>query len=394
MGSRKINIFDLFTGMLGESKNISIKKKNKTTRNNGLKIIKNFEVKKLEILDINGICDKKLMPKISKEEIKKLYESMILTRVFDEKALNLQRQGRLGVYASMRGQEASIIGSSYALEKDDWMFPCFRENGALLLKGYPMHQLFMYWGGDEMGMQVPSNVNSFPISIAVGTQTLHAVGAAYANQYLNKKVASIVYFGDGGTSEGDFHEAMNLAGSFKLPVVFFCQNNQYAISVPRSVQSASETIAQKAIAYGFSGIQVDGNDIFAVYKAAKEALDNARAGKGPTLIESYTYRIGDHTTSDDAKKYRNEKELNEWLEKDPIARLEKYMRKNKISNAIYEKKVLENASRQVDLAVKKYESAPLQNPEEIFNYMYSELTPELKEQKEDMLKNLKEENES
>ena len=220
MGSRKINIFDLFTGMLGESKNISIKKKNKTTRNNGLKIIKNFEVKKLEILDINGICDKKLMPKISKEEIKKLYESMILTRVFDEKALNLQRQGRLGVYASMRGQEASIIGSSYALEKDDWMFPCFRENGALLLKGYPMHQLFMYWGGDERGMQVPSNVNSFPISIAVGTQTLHAVGAAYANQYLNKKVASIVYFGDGGTSEGDFHEAMNLAGSFKLPVVF------------------------------------------------------------------------------------------------------------------------------------------------------------------------------
>jgi pyruvate dehydrogenase E1 component alpha subunit len=215
---------------------------------------------------------------------------MILSRVFDEKALNLQRQGRLGVYASMRGQEASIIGSAYALKKEDWIFPCFRENGALILRGYPMHQLFMYWGGDERGMQVPGNVNSFPVSIAVGTQTLHAVGAAYANQYLNKKVVNIVYFGDGGTSEGDFHEAMNFAGVFQVPAIFICENNQYAISVPRQKQTHSETIAQKAVAYGIEGIQVDGMDVFAVYKAAKDAVDKARNGKGPTLIECCTYR--------------------------------------------------------------------------------------------------------
>lgn len=388
MGSRKINIFDLFTGMLGESKNISIKKKNKTTRNNGLKIIKNFEVKKLEILDINGICDKKLMPKISKEEIKKLYESMILTRVFDEKALNLQRQGRLGVYASMRGQEASIIGSSYALEKDDWMFPCFRENGALLLKGYPMHQLFMYWGGDERGMQVPSNVNSFPISIAVGTQTLHAVGAAYANQYLNKKVASIVYFGDGGTSEGDFHEAMNLAGSFKLPVVFFCQNNQYAISVPRSVQSASETIAQKAIAYGFSGIQVDGNDIFAVYKATQNALNKARNGQGPTFIECLTYRMGDHTTADDATRYRDPKEMEYWKARDPIDRLRKYMLKKKIWNDEDEKNLLATIAERIDKIVQQYESIQAPKPEEMFKFTFQEMDERQKLQLEEMKRSI------
>src|SRR3989344_7270856 len=317
-----------------------------------LKTLKKFEVKKLEVLAKGGNVDKKLMPKLNKKDIKKLYEFMILTRVFDKKALSLQRQGRLGTYASMEGQEAAIIGSSFALKKEDWLFPCFRENGALILRGLPMENLFMYWAGDERGMNIPKNVNIFPISIPVGTQILHAVGMAFAAKIKAHKVCSLVYFGDGATSEGDFHEGMNIAGVFKLPVVFICQNNQYAISVKREKQTASETLAQKAIAYGFNGIQVDGNDVFAVYKATKEALDLARKGKGPTLIECYTYRINDHTTSDDSKKYRDEKEVNEWRKKDPIIRLWYYMKNKKLWSKEYEKKIIEKLTKAVEESVK------------------------------------------
>ncbi len=354
-----------------------------------LKTLKKFEVKRLEILNQNGKCDSKLMPKLNKEEIKKLYEYMILTRVFDNKALKLQRQGRLGTYASMQGQEASIIGSSYALKKEDWLFPCFRENGALILRGQTMESLFMYWGGDERGMKIPDNVNNFPISIPVGTQILHAVGVALGAKLKNDKICSLVYFGDGATSEGDFHEGMNIAGALKLPVVFLCQNNQFAISVPRSKQTASETLAQKAIAYGFNGIQVDGNDIFAVYKATKEALEFARKGNGPTLIECETYRINDHTTSDDSKKYRNEKEVEEWKKKDPIIRLWNYMKSKNMWTKEYESKIINKCTKEVDEAVHKAESVDKPNYEDIFKYVTKEMSLKLEEELEELKKFVK-----
>ena len=341
----------------------------------------NFNVKKLEILDVNGNVDKKLMPKLNSNQIKEMYYYMLLTRIFDEKALSLQRQGRLGTYAPNKGQEASEIGTGYALSKDDFCFPAFRENGVYMLRGMPLDLLFLFWMGDERGMQIPKNVNMFPIAIPVSTQILHAVGYSFASKIKKEKKVTLTYFGDGATSKGDFHEGMNFAGVFKLPIVFICQNNQYAISINVKDQTASKTIAQKAIAYGFNGIQVDGNDVFAVYKATKEAVENARKGI-PTLIECFTYRLGDHTTSDDAKKYRNEKELQEWTKKDPILRLRNYMIKNKIANKDYFGKVENELRKKVDNAVKKAESYPKQKIEEMFNYIYDKKDSRLNEQLE------------
>lgn len=342
----------------------------------------NFRVERLEILNVNGDADKRLMPRLTNKQIKEMYEKMFLTRVFDEKALSLQRQGRLGTFAPNKGQEASQIGSAYALNKEDFCFPAFRENGVYLSRGMPIDLLFLYWMGDERGMKIPENVNMFTVAIPVSTQILHAVGYAWACKIKNKKEVTLTYFGDGATSKGDFHEAMNFAGVFKLPIVFICQNNQYAISLPVKQQTASKTIAQKAFAYGFNGIQVDGNDVFAVYKAVKEAVENARNGKGPTLIECFTYRLGDHTTSDDAKKYRDENELQEWMKKDPLLRLERYMIKKKIANLNYFKQIENKTKKLIDDAVKKAESYPKQSINEMFDYVYDKKDARLNEQLE------------
>ncbi|MBI2452209.1 pyruvate dehydrogenase (acetyl-transferring) E1 component subunit alpha [Candidatus Pacearchaeota archaeon] len=352
------------------------------------KTIANFSVKYLQILDEKGNCDEKQKPKLPNEEIKKIYELLILTRVFDEKALNLQRQGRLGTYASVKGQEACQIGSAILLQAQDYIFPAFREHGVFLTLGIRPSVLFQYWGGDERGMQMPKNVNILPVSIPVGSHPIHAVGAAMAFNYLNKKSIAITYFGDGATSEGDFHEAMNFAGVFKAPVIFICQNNQFAISFPVKEQTAAETLAQKAIAYGFEGIRIDGNDIFAVYQATKKAIEKARAGKGPTFVECFTYRMGDHTTSDDSIRYRSEKEVKLWEKKDPIERLKNYMLKNKIAEKNYFLQVRQKAEKLINDEVEIYEKIPVAAPDEIFNYVYASLTDELKEQLDDFKKEI------
>src|SRR3989344_917683 len=344
------------------------------------KVIKTFEIKRLEILNQAGKCDDKLKPKLSNEDIKKLYEAMILTRIYDQKAFSLQRSGRLGTYPEMQGQEATIIGSASALENDDWIFPSFREVGGLILRGYSAEQSLQYWGGDERGLKIDEELNIFPMAITVGAQSLHAVGAGMAKQIKKEEGVIVTYFGDGATSEGDLSEALNFAGVFNVPIVFICQNNQFAISVSRKKQTKAETLAQKAIAAGFEGIQVDGNDVFAVYKATKDALTKARNGKGPTFIECETYRMGDHTTSDDASRYRDKKEVESWKKKDPIERLEKYMKAKKIWNETYHNKVVEDATKKVENAVNKYLNIQNANPEEIFGYIYSDLTYQLKEQ--------------
>ena len=351
------------------------------------KTIAKFSVKYLQILNEKGQCNEKLKPKLSKEQLLQLYESMILMRAFDEKALKLQRQGRLGTYASLRGQEACQAGSAFLFEKQDLIFPAFREHGVFLIRGTPPEMLFQFWAGDEQGMQIPQNCNMFSVAITVGAQPLHAVGAAISFSLQKKPAATITYFSDGATSTGDFHEAMNFAGVFKAPCIFICQNNQYAISLPVKEQTASQTIAQKALAYGFEGIQVDGNDVFAVWKATLAALKKARAGRGPTLIECFTYRLGDHTTSDDAKKYRKESEVLAWQKKDPIERLKKYLQKKKLWNPMYEIKVRRKSESAVEQAVQKAESIPPEQPENIFKYIFKELTPELKEQQESLQKN-------
>lgn len=355
------------------------------------KTIAEFSIEYLQILDENARVDKKLMPSISSAQIKKMYEIMILTRMFDEKAVKMQRQGRLGTYAQVKGQEACQIPATLLMQKQDIAFPAFREHALFLGLGFPPETLYQAWGGDERAMKVSRKYNLFPISVPVGSHLLHAVGAARAFQLQKKKAISLVFFGEGATSEGDCLEAFNFAGIFKAPIVFFCQNNQYAISVPRKEQTAAKTLAQKAIAFGFQGIQVDGNDIFAMYKATLDAFKKAREGKGPTLIECYTYRLGDHTTSDDAKKYRKESEVSQWEKKGPILRLEKYMKAKKIAKDSYFKSVKTNAEKIIFHAVEEYESLQPPPQEDIFNYLYEKPTQELKEQlikfKEDQNKN-------
>jgi len=345
-------------------------------------VIEKFNVEYLQILDEEGRCDEKLKPRIPVNELKKIYFLFQLTRAFDEKALSLQRQGRIGTYAPVKGEEACQIASSILMEKEDIAFPAFREHGVYITRGMPLEMLYQYWGGDERGMNIPENVNVFPVSIPVGTHMLHATGMAIAFQIQKKKSVSLTYFSDGATSEGDFHEAMNFAGEFKAPVIFICQNNQYAISTPVREQTASKTIAQKAIAYGFEGIRVDGNDVFAVYKATKEALERARDGKGPSFIECYTYRLGDHTTSDDASKYRTEKEVKLWEKKDPIIRFEKYLISKKILSKNEIKIVINRVNKIIEDAVKKYESIKPENIEDIFNYTYEKMPSEIKDQLE------------
>jgi len=345
-----------------------------------IKTIQKFEVKYMQILDEHSKCDEHLRPKLRPNEIKRLYEGMILSRSYDDRALKLQRQGRIGTFASLLGQEAIHTGSALAIKDTDWIVPSFRCEGVFISKGHSIEKIYQVWGGDERGYVCPKDVNILPFEITVGTQMLHACGIAYGIKLKKKNAAVVTYFGDGGTSEGDFHEAMNFAGVFKLPVVFICQNNQYAISVPVSKQTASKTLAQKAIAYGFEGIKVDGNDIFSVYKSVKEALDKARKGQGPTLIECFTYRRSDHTTADDASKYRTKKEVKEWEEKDPIDRLAKYMLNKKIADLDYFVKVKKQAEVKIDEAVKKYERLSPADPTDILKFTYENMTENLQDQ--------------
>jgi pyruvate dehydrogenase E1 component alpha subunit len=338
--------------------------------------------KMFQILKADGTLVQGGKPPINDQETLTLYQKMLFIRLADQKALLLQRQGRFGTYAPIWGQEACQVGSAYVLQKDDWVFPAFREIGATVIRGIPLKDYFLYWMGNEIGSRAPEGINFFPVSVPVGTHPLHAVGAAWAAKLRTDKIVTITYFGDGATSEGDFHEAMNFAGVFKTPTIFFCQNNQYAISVPRSMQTASKTLAQKAIAYGFDGIQIDGNDLFAVITASKEAVDKARSGGGPTLIEGVTFRFGPHTTADDPTKYRTEKEIEPWKPREPLIRLRLYLKSRGLWNEEVEQKMTEEAQKEIDQAVKDAEAVPSPEPDEMFTSVFAEMTPQMREQLE------------
>jgi len=356
-------------------------------------MIENYDPLKGEMLRIlhpDGRLEETLRPDLSDETVQNLYRKMVLIRVADQKALMLQRQGRFGTYAPCQGQEAAQVGSAFALEKGDWVFPSFRETGVILIKGGTLQDLFLYWMGNEEGQKVPPDLNIFPISVPVGSHPLHAVGCAWAAKLRGEKICTVAYFGDGATSEGDFHEAMNFAGVFQTPTIFFCQNNQYAISVPRKRQCAAKTLAQKAIGYGFLGIQVDGNDLFAAYAATREARQRALSGQGPTMIEAVTYRFGPHTTADDPTKYREDEEVQQWRALDPLPRLARYLQSKGLWNEELETKFKSEAEAMVDQAAEDAENRPLPQPEEMFKYTFAEMTPTLKEQLDDYLVFLRE----
>ncbi|MDJ0987846.1 MAG: thiamine pyrophosphate-dependent dehydrogenase E1 component subunit alpha, partial [Desulfobacterales bacterium] len=263
----------------------------------------------LSILNEKGKLDRDLEPDIPDDVLLQLHRTMLLARKFDERLLNLQRQGRIGTFAPITGQEAAQLGTIAHLRPTDWMVPAFRESAAELWRGRTLESIIIYNNGFNEGVAIPDDRNDFPISVPVGSQMIHAVGLGWAAKYRQTDNVAMTYFGDGATSQGDFHEALNFAAVYQSPVIFVCQNNQWAISIPVSQQTRSQTLAQKALAYGMPGIQVDGNDILAVYAAAQEAVQRARSGEGPTLIECVTYRLMMHTTADDPKRYRTDEEV-------------------------------------------------------------------------------------
>jgi len=252
--------------------------------------------------------------------------------------------------------------------------------GPYITLGLPLKNYYLYWMGNEEGMHIPAGLNIFTISVPVGSQLPHAVGCAMAMKYRKEQAAAIAYFGEGATSEGDFNEALNFAGVFKTPNVFVCFNNQYAISTPVRQQTAAKTIAEKAAAFGFTGIRADGNDVLAMYALTLEALEKARSGGGPTLIEAFTYRMGDHTTSDDASRYRAEQEVKDWSQRDPIERFRVYLREKGLWDEAFEAKIQKEAEDLINRAVAEAENTPPPRPEDVFIHTYKEMTPELNRQ--------------
>ena len=359
------------------------------------KEIANFTVSYLQILDESGNPDKELEPKISKNDLLKMYRDMVLAREIDQKMLKLQRQGRVGTFGPCTGQEAIHIGVTSAMGEKDWFVGAFRELGSRLARGEETYKPYLFHNGYEEGNVTAPEKRLLPISIIVSSQNLHAVGIGYAIKYLGEKDAAVVtILGDGGTSQGDFYEAMNFAGVWKAPVLFVVQNNQWAISIPRSKQTAAETLAQKAIAAGIDCIQVDGNDILAVHKAAKEALERAKKGEGPTLIEAITYRLMMHTTSDDPHKYRSEKEEEEWWKKEPIPRFRKYLESKGYWSEKDQEKLQDDIKKEVDDAVKTFEAQKDFKPDINFDHVFGTKHDEIEEQRAEFLANLKQENEN
>src|SRR5256714_4931062 len=344
-----------------------------------------FTVEYLSVLDAEGNLDSALDPGLPPAELKRLYRAMLLARRLDERMVRLQRQGRIGTFAPIKGQEASQVAGVAVVRHTDWRVPPFRETAARVWRGWRIERLLLFFAGYVEGGQPGEGQRDLPIAVPVATQLPQAVGLAYAAQYRQDDVVVMAYFGDGATSEGDFHEALNFAGVWHVPVVFVCQNNQWAISVPLKKQTNSKTIAQKALAYGLPGIQVDGNDVLAVYAASREAVERARAGDGPTLIECVTYRLGVHTTADDPTKYRTAEEVAEWERKDPLTRFAAYMKKKRLLDDGLEAQVDE----EIAAAIARFETTGPADPLVMFDHVYAELPPELKAQREALAEGLR-----
>lgn len=345
--------------------------------------IKEFE--KLSVLSPDGeIVNKEAMPKLDDDQLKELMRRMVFTRVWDQRAVSLQRQGRLGFYAPVSGQEASMIGSEFVLDKEDFVVPGYRDMPQIVWHGYPMYQAFLYSKGHQHSGQIPEGVNVLMPQIIIGAQIVQATGIAMGFKRKGQNNVVITYTGDGGSSQGDFYEGMNFAGAFNLPVIFVVQNNGYAISTPVSKQTSAQSIAQKALAAGIRGVQVDGMDALAVAKVVQEAAELARNGGGPTLIEAITYRYGPHSMSgDDPTKYRDKEEEEKWKEKDPLIRMRKYLQAKNLWSDEDEEKTMEEAKQTVTEQIKKAESTEKMTIAGLIDSMFEHTPAHLEEQKKD-----------
>lgn len=351
-----------------------------------------FKLEYLSILNEKGEVDSKLEPKLDAKKLKEMYFWMLYARRVDERLLKLQRQGRIGTFPQASGHEAISLGSVIHLQKNDWHVPAYRELAGFLYRGWSLESILIYWMGYEEGAQPPEGVNDLPIAVPIASQLLHAAGLGMANNLRGDKNVVMTYFGDGASSEGDCHEALNFAAVYNAPVVFVCLNNQYAISVPLAKQMRNETIAQRAIAYGMPGIRVDGNDVLAVYQATEEAIERARNGGGPTLIEALTYRYTPHTTADDPSRYRSDEECATWLAKEPLIRLQQYLKAKKVMNDADFKAMEEDIENKINTAITNAEEAckhpPLSDPLQMFDNLYATLPVHLAEQREELAKYL------
>jgi len=342
-------------------------------------------IEHVSILDENGNFDAKLgKDLIPDADLVRLYEHMTLCREFDLIGFKLQRSGRMGTFPQNWGQEATSTGAAYCMQPKDWLVTCYRENAGMFWRGLPMECILWHWMGDERGNRIPEPLRITPIAIPIGTQMLHAVGLAWAGKLRQEGNISVTFFGDGATSEGDFHEAMNFATVLQVPTVFFCQNNGWAISTPTRSNVGAQTIAQRGLAYGAHCVQCDGNDLFAVVKVMKDATARAREKNQVTFIEGLTYRMGDHTTADDARRYRDAGELDAWTKRDPLARIRKHMEGRKMWDAKREDALQSRAKAEIAEVVKRAEEIPAPSKDDIFNYTYAAIPDGLRHQRDSM----------
>lgn len=350
--------------------------------NSPMRTVALFKIEYRQILDPQGNIVAPLPAfAADAEDVLRMYRAMTCERVFDAKAVNLQRTGQLGTYASALGHEATHIGVGAAMRPEDVLAPVYREVGTQLWRGVTLHEILTYWGGDERGNDFGRPRHDFAWCIPIATQTLHAAGAAMAFKVRKESRCALAYIGDGGTSEGAFYEALNLAGSRALPVVFVIVNNGWAISVPVAAQTAAQTLAQKAVAAGIPGVQVDGNDVFAVREVVGEALARARSGGGPSVIEALTYRLSDHTTADDAGRYRGSQEVKDAWALEPLIRLREYLYKSGAWSPGQEEALLADCAREIDAAVSSYLKGAKPSTDAMFDYLFADMPPHLREQR-------------
>ncbi|MCM2307854.1 MAG: pyruvate dehydrogenase (acetyl-transferring) E1 component subunit alpha [Sulfuritalea sp.] len=345
-------------------------------------IVARFQVEYTRFLDPQGEATQPLPPfALDPAALVPLYRAMTQARLFDSKAIALQRTGKIGTFASALGQEAIGIGVASAMRAEDVLVPSYRDHAAQLLRGVSMAESLLYWGGDERGSDFAVPRMDFPIAVPIATQVCHAAGCAYAFKLRGEPRVAVCMLGDGGTSKGDFYEALNLAAVWQAPLVVVVNNNQWAISVPRSQQSAAPTLAQKAIAAGIEGCQVDGNDVVAVHHLAQQVLAKARAGGGPSLIEAISYRLGDHTTADDATRYRDPAEVEAQWTFEPIRRLRNYLLRLQAWGPEQEEQLIGECSAAVNAAVEAYLATPPPGAADMFDHLYATLPAALQEQR-------------
>ncbi|HET9679788.1 MAG TPA: pyruvate dehydrogenase (acetyl-transferring) E1 component subunit alpha [Gammaproteobacteria bacterium] len=356
-----------------------------------MKTVAKFEIKHYQYLDPKGKPTQKTLPKFAsdKETMLEMYKKMVFVRVFDNKSIALQRTGQLGTYASCLGHEATHVTIGAAMKPEDAFFPMYRDYGVQFMRGVHPHEVLLFWGGDERGNNFEVPKHDFPWAVPIATQNHHATGAAFAFQYRGEKRAAVTTIGDGGTSQGDFYESLNAAGAWQLPAVFVVVNNKWAISVPLSAQTCCETLAQKGIGAGIHSEQVDGNDFIAMRDAMDRALERARNGDGPTLIEAMTYRLSDHTTADDASRYRPAEELESYKDKEPMIRAKQYMIDQGWWSEKQEEEWRDECAKTMDAEIKKYKAFGKPPVTDMFDYMFDELTDNLKEQREIALSEMK-----